>query len=151
MLKTIEDLAGCGVTQAIIAEYLGIVPGTFASHLASNVRLKTIQAKAAGRAKEKLIRNAYEMALLDKNVTMTIFLLKARCGFRENTADTMEEVGSKAQLARETLDRMGADLARFQAPDGAFVGDVPKKRNPVIPTVLKKKLKAPKKKKRGSK
>lgn len=80
------------------------------------------------------------MAVDKKNVSMTIFLLKSRCGFREQTKDSEEDADTKAQIARETLDRMNAGLAQFQAPDGAFVDPKKKRIRP-----------APVKKKRGKK
>lgn len=119
-LKSIRELASCGVPMSIIAEYLGVPKSTLYGHIRRWPTVGKAYHGGAAKAKNHLIKTAYNMAVDKKNTAMVIFLLKARCGFREHAKDVEEDVESKASLARETLERMNMGLKQFQAPDGAF-------------------------------
>ena len=121
-LQEVEKLAKLGVPQRICADYLGVEKSTFNSHLRVYPKLRMLYFKAAGQAKKELINIAYTMATegKKKNTAMIIFLLKSVCGFREYSKDTQEDVDTKAQIARQTLEQMNAGLEKFQARDGGF-------------------------------
>jgi hypothetical protein len=103
--------------------------------LANFPSVKKLYDQAIGKAEAELVRTGFNVAMgwqqpknkdgklpkRDKpHAVMLMFLLKCCCGFREYAQDSEEDADTKAQLARETLERMNIGLEKFQAPDGAF-------------------------------
>lgn len=79
------------MTQVQIAEVVGVDVKTLRKHYKSELLTASIEQNMS------LARNAYAMAL-DGNPTMTIFLLKTRCGYIE--PKQVEEVEEVAKIEK---------------------------------------------------
>ena len=78
--KMVEAMSGYGMTEeqiAILVGLSGIDPKTLRKYFRQELSRGQAQAMA------KLTQTAYQMATVDKNVSMAIFLLKTRGGWRE--------------------------------------------------------------------
>lgn len=75
----VERHAAVGTAYSDIAMMVGLT-----EHMLKNVYGKELQ-EGKTKADFKLKETAYQMAVADKNTAMAIFLLKARCGYRETS------------------------------------------------------------------
>jgi hypothetical protein len=98
--RTVEAMSGYGMTEEQIAILIGprgIDPKTLRKHFRREL------SRGAAQAMAKLKQTAYQMATVEKNTTMIIFLLKTRGGSRET--DRIER-GGPHELPVEESDTM---------------------------------------------
>ena len=105
--KMVEAMSGFGMTEEPIAALIrpgGIDPKTLRKYFRKELTRGQAQAMA------KLMQTAYQLAVHEKNVTMIIFLLKTRCGFREtgpvNNGGPHEQL---PELTNAEIDRLLRD------------------------------------------
>lgn len=79
--KTVQALAQYGVPE----KQIGVVVGIKDTRVLKRLYEEEIEAGRA-TADSKLLQTAYEMAVVDKNPTMAIFLMKTRLGMKETNA-----------------------------------------------------------------
>lgn len=97
--RTVKAMAGFGVPQDDIANYLEIDPKTLRKHFRRELDGGTLEANA------KVAQSLFNMATSGKNVAAAIFWMKARGGWREKHE---VEVSTRplAALPDEELTRM---------------------------------------------
>ena len=93
-IRLARKSAELGLNGAMIADNLGIGETTFYTLKKENADLHAAVKKGRSKAQTKLARTAYEVAVKDKNVTMLIFLLKTRLGYRD--VSSIEHTGRDA-------------------------------------------------------
>lgn len=80
----VQALAGFGIKQDDIAEYLDIAPKTLRKHYARELATGTVKANTA------VIQRLWKAAVEEGNVSALIFWTKARCGWRERQVHEIE-------------------------------------------------------------
>ena len=121
-IKTIRDLASCGVNQRTIADYIGISRSVLIKRINENLdgKLAKEYRKGLAIARDKVMKKAFEKATEGKGDTiMLIFLAKCLCGLSDK-GDPADEVRDKAEAVRGMLETMDTGLAKFTGPDGKF-------------------------------
>ena len=77
--KTVRTMAGFGIPQDDIAAHLEIAPKTLRKHFKQELRVGAIHADA------RVIESLYKMATSGESAAATIFWVKTRCRWRENS------------------------------------------------------------------
>ena len=111
--KTVRALAGFGVPQDQIADYIGIDPKTMRKHFREELDRGSLEATA------KVAQSLFQMATEGKNVAAAIFWMKARGGWREVTRqEHTGGDGGPIQLARveDTRPPIESYIAQYLAP-----------------------------------
>lgn len=113
--EKIYAMAEVGVTQEIISQHFGVSKSEFFRRMEEEPALRDAYQTGAARAKTKLIDTAFGRATdpTNKNPATLIFMLKARCGFREYEERGKGNAIDQAKLARETLEKIRKPLAKF--------------------------------------
>lgn len=102
-LERIEKLAAEGVPKRDVARLLGVSPDTW-YRVINNGRSDIADAYERGKAKNcHVLSNTLMKAALKGNITATIFMLKARHGWRENINLSLvpDENGAPSQINLE--------------------------------------------------
>lgn len=103
MKAEIRRMAVIGLKDDEIAKIKGMGESTLKDHFASEL------SNARTEAKDTILRTAYEMAVIDRSVPMTIFLCKTRCGLSELKNSTNEnQAANSISLTLNTTDPVEA-------------------------------------------
>lgn len=82
-LKQLESMAAIGLPTKYMAPILGISIITLDRMIRDNAEVSDRISKGRAKAMGAAFKTAYEMGVVEKNVTMLIFWLKTRAGWKE--------------------------------------------------------------------
>lgn len=97
--ELIEKLAGFGLTNEKMADILNISRPTFQRHLAENQDLRDTLDKGKAKVSANVIGKAYDLCMKG-NVTMLIFWLRCREGWKEEFPDIKGEIPIKINYVK---------------------------------------------------
>jgi hypothetical protein len=83
-VETLERCAAQGVPTELSAKLIGVPQATLFRRLNEFPDLADRLLKSKATARGKLLQTAFDMATVDKNPTMVIFLLKTQIGLTED-------------------------------------------------------------------
>lgn len=98
----VEKYAGRFLKEEQISYLIGINPTTFTEKKKQFPELVERIKKGRAKVAEELTNKLYETAILDKNITMLIFLSKAVLGLRENDPQLAENVTVHVHTSKAT-------------------------------------------------
>lgn len=116
-LEQVEKLASIGITEEMIADYLGVSVSTFQAAWKKNRSgLRQRISKGRARAGAVVANKAFQMASSGENTTMTIFWLKTRLRWKETSSLEIEDKTKPKpkESEQEKQKRLDAKLAQLK-------------------------------------
>jgi len=98
-LELLEKLAGFGLSNEKMADIFNISRPTFQRHLAENEELRHTVDRGKAKVSVNVIGKAYELCMKG-NVTMLIFWLRCREGWKDEFPDIKGEIPIKINYVR---------------------------------------------------